>query len=33
VVSYLVWRTRVAISQQKSTDADRNLNKQLSDNP
>ncbi|MDC1210500.1 hypothetical protein N8087_01095 [Porticoccaceae bacterium] len=33
VVSYLVWRTRVAISQQKSTDAERNLNKQLSDNP
>lgn len=32
-ISYLVWKTRVSISQQKSLAADQGLNKQLSGNP
>jgi hypothetical protein len=33
VISYLVWRTRVSITQQKSLAADQSLNKELSGNP
>ena len=33
VVSYLVWKTRVSIKQQKSITADQTLNDALSDNP
>jgi hypothetical protein len=33
VISYLVWKTRVSISQQKSLEADQNLKDELSGNP
>ena len=33
VISYLVWKTRVSITQQKSLAADQSLNKELSGNP
>jgi metal-dependent HD superfamily phosphatase/phosphodiesterase len=32
-ISYLVWKTRVSITQQKSLAADQSLNKELSGNP
>ena len=33
VISFLVWKTRVSISQQKSLEADQNLKDELSGNP
>ncbi len=33
VISYLVWKTRVSITQQKSIAADQSLSKELSGNP
>ena len=33
VISYLVWKTRVSITQQKSLAADQSLNNELSGNP
>ena len=33
VISYLVWKTRVSISQQESLEADQNLKDELSGNP
>tara|TARA_B110000503_G_scaffold83147_1_gene126852 strand:- start:138 stop:398 length:261 start_codon:yes stop_codon:yes gene_type:complete len=33
VISYLVWKTRVSITQQKSLAADQSLSKELSGNP
>jgi|TARA_B110000967_G_scaffold25004_1_gene23024 metal-dependent HD superfamily phosphatase/phosphodiesterase len=33
VISYLVWRTRFSITQQKSIAADQSLSKELSGNP
>jgi|TARA_B110000503_G_C6867288_1_gene297207 hypothetical protein len=33
VISYLVWKTRISITQQKSLAADQSLNQALSGNP
>ena len=33
VISYLVWKTRVSITQQKSLAADQSLSRELSGNP
>ena len=33
VISYLVWKTRVSVTQQKSIAADQSLSKELSGNP